>query len=118
MTVRSPDRRTLPRSLRPGRHSGLANHCSADRHLGLWAAEKLGQRTEDAQETYARSIVLAGIVTADASGGLEQVIADLASLGIHPETVRTRYDLILTSLGHEYKTQEHGTGGHDVFAAP
>ena len=101
-----------------GRHSGLANHCSADRHLGLWAAEKLGQRTEDAQETYARSIVLAGIVTADASGGLEQVIADLASLGIHPETVRTRYDLILTSLGHEYKTQEHGTGGHDVFAAP
>ncbi|MCK5932795.1 MAG: DUF1476 family protein [Fulvimarina manganoxydans] len=105
---------SLPWSAR--RRVGLADHCSADRHLGLWAAAKLGHHGEEAEEGYARSIVLAGILTVDASGGLDKVIEDLTRLDIHPETVRTRYELILTSLRHDRDTVNAQTGDQGSFA--
>ena len=49
---------------------------------------------------------------------LEVLDAQVGLTEARGNLVRTRYDLILASLGHDGETHGHGAGGYDVFTAP
>ncbi|MCK5931422.1 MAG: DUF1476 family protein [Fulvimarina manganoxydans] len=75
----------------------FATRTKADRHVGRWAASRLGL-DENEGERYAQTIVDTSIRSKDGRGGFDRVVADLAPLGTHIEMVRTQYSIAISAL--------------------
>ncbi len=66
----------------------------ADRIVGLWAARQLGLQGQDV-DTYAGSVIGAGVARPGGRGGFDKVASDLAAIGMSADTVRARYALAM-----------------------
>ncbi|SET25625.1 DUF1476 domain-containing protein [Oceanicella actignis] len=60
-----------------------------DRLLGLWAAEKMGLRGEEAEE-YAKSVVIADLEEAGDEDVYRKVAADLEAKGLPTDDLRAK----------------------------